>query len=401
MLAALLLGLGLMVQDEPFDNTLLDLLDDPAIQYHSRPTNNPVAQLNQKLKAGEITLERNGATGYLRSLLTALKIPVNSQIAVFAQDSVQAGRISFGNPRTLFFNDSVVVGWVGGGFIEIASEDPTQGVVFFTLDQNVGKPEITRNDSCLQCHHTHSAVGIPGMLLRSSGQFSVDHRIPLDQRWGGWFVTGQHGRLKHLGNLAIDKLFREPVSTQTQNWMSIEGKFNHPDAYLSTHSDIVALLVFEHQMRMMNLLTRIGWEARLAKREATIPMQDAAREVVDYLLFVDEAEIRDRIKGSTNFAAEFSAQGPRDQIGRSLRDFDLEDRLMRFPCSYLIYSKQFDSLPAAAKAAIYRRMWEVLSGQTNNARYKKLSIIDRLAIVEILSDTKSDLPSYFQVRSVK
>jgi hypothetical protein len=240
------------------------------------------------------------------------------------------------------------------------------------------------------------------MLVRSSGQFIVDHRVPLDQRWGGWYVTGQHGSLKHLGNVAIGKLFQGSVPPSSQNLKSLAGKFANPSSYLSMHSDIVALMVFEHQMQMMNLLTRIGWEARVQEVEKTeISLQDAAAQVVDYLLFVDEAPLNNTISGSTSFATEFVGRGPKDRIGRSLRDFDLEDRLMRFPCSYMVYSKQFDSLPAKAKDAIHHRMWDVLSGKVRDPRYRKLSVIDRLAIVEILRDTKPDLPAYFQIAAVK
>ncbi|HLX45294.1 MAG TPA: hypothetical protein VKR43_17730, partial [Bryobacteraceae bacterium] len=83
----------------------------------------------------------------------------------------------------------------------------------------------------------------------------------------------------------------------------------------------------------------------------------------------------------------FSAQGPNDRRGRSLRQFDLERRLMRYPCSYMVYSEAFDALPPAAKDAVYHRMAEVL--ETRPAE-------DRRNIIEILRDTKSDLPAYFK-----
>lgn len=400
---SLLLTLALLIQDAPFDGTLARWLDNPAIQYRRRPTTDPVSALNQKIATGAVTLEAQGPSGSLRALLQALKIPVSSQIAVFVPDSVQAKQITPKNPRTLFFNDSVVVGWVGGGFIEIASQDPQQGVIFYTLQEGLpGRPQIRRDDGCLGCHHTHAAVGIPGMLVRSSGQYSVDHRVSLEQRWGGWYVTGQHGSLQHLGNVDIDKLYTARPTRETQNWKSLEGKFP-PNAYISVHSDIVALMVFEHQMQMMNLLTRINWEARVSDKDkdAAVPLPEGARQVVDYLLFVDEAGIKDKITGSTSFAAEFAEQGPKDKKGRSLRQFDLSRRLMRYPCSYMIYSKQFDGLPNVAKDAVYRRMWGILSGQIRDKKYSSLSLADRSAIVEILRDTKPDLPVYFKAESVR
>jgi hypothetical protein len=126
-------------------------------------------------------------------------------------------------------------------------------------------------------------------------------------------------------------------------------------------------------------------------------MSGVANEVVDYLLFIDEAKLTDRVRGSTGFAERFSTVGPRDRKGRSLHELDLNRRLMKYPCSYLIYSAAFDALPPAAKDPIYKRMWQVLSGEERDARYRSaLSLEDRRAIVEILRDTKKDLPPYFQ-----
>jgi hypothetical protein len=103
------------------------------------------------------------------------------------------------------------------------------------------------------------------------------------------------------------------------------------------------------------------------------------------------------VRGTSGFAERFSAGGPRDRKGRSLYELDLERRLMKYPCSYLIYSPAFDALPPLVKDPIYRRLWELLSGRESDARYRAaLSRADRRAIVEILRDTKKDLPRYFQ-----
>ena len=126
-------------------------------------------------------------------------------------------------------------------------------------------------------------------------------------------------------------------------------------------------------------------------------MAAVASETVDYLLFIDEAKLTSQIRGASGFAERFAASGPRDRRGRSLYELDLNRRLMKYPCSYLIYSPAFDALPRAAKEPVYRRMWEVLSGQERAERYREaLSPADRQAIVEILHDTKKDLPPYFQ-----
>jgi hypothetical protein len=165
--------------------------------------------------------------------------------------------------------------------------------------------------------------------------------------------------------------------------------------YLSPHSDIVALLVLEHQAQMLNLITRVGWEVRAGAADAGRPLDRAAAQLVDYLLFVDENPLPGPIAGTTTFAAQFNTTGPRDSRGRSLRDLDLHRRLLKYPCSYLIYSESFDAMPPAAKAAVYARLWEVLSGRETGDRYAVLTPADRQAILEILRETKPGLPDYF------
>jgi hypothetical protein len=293
--------------------------------------------------------------------------------------------------------------------VEIAAQDPEQGIIFYTLDQAPeSKPLFHRSNECLGCHESLASAGVPGMLVRSVpvgpngtalyqfGNYTTDHRSPLAERWGGYFVTGKTGGQRHLGNLitrppAFDQDAQPPELSGIDQKIDIEG-------YLSPHSDITALLVFEHQMHAMNLLTRVGWEARYAayeKKPLEGVLAGATRELVDYLLFVDEAPLKGKIEGSSRFTAMFSARGPVDSKGRGLRQLDLERRLMRYPCSHMIYTQAFDAMPAAALDATYRRLWEVLSGQERGAKYARLSLADRRAVVEILRDTKKSLPGYF------
>jgi len=213
-------------------------------------------------------------------------------------------------------------------------------------------------------------------------------------RWGGWYVTGDHSG-RHLGNAMVtdSKNLEAMATAETSHVQSLDGRFE-ATGYLTLDSDLVALLVMEHQAHMLNLITRLGWEARVGG-EAGRPLNAAAAELVDYLLFVDEAALPDRVSGSTRFATVFQARGPRDAKGRSLRDLQLRGRLMKYPCSYLIYSPSFDALPSMAKAMVYQRLWEVLSGKDQSPRYDQLTSADRRAIVEILQDTKPDLPDYF------
>jgi hypothetical protein len=329
---------------------------------------------------------------------------------VFSKTSLQADLIEPRNPRTIFFNDSVSVAWMRGGFIEIAAHDPEQGMIFYTMQQRPQRnPEFQRRDDCLRCHIADSTLGVPGLLARSRytaadgmpqlvyGGFATDQRSPLDERWGGWYVTGSAGDAHHLGNAMVSDDPQAMITPQTLHVQSLSNKFD-TSAYLSPYSDVVALLVFDHQIRMQDLITRIGWEARAASREKAAPLlRDLAREFVDSLLFVDEAPLSGKIQGSSGFAGKFSAEGPRDSHGRSLRQLDLEKRLMRYPCSYLIYSPAFDAMPPSAKNAIYERMWQVLSGAEKDPKYRRLSAADRTNVLGILRETKRGLPDYFRV----
>jgi hypothetical protein len=382
----------------------------PAIGYTSGPTTNAVAALNDRLRSGAASLAFDPDNGYLTAVLQALSVPVESQTLVFSQSSFQAPLINMHNPRALYFTDNVSVGWVRGGLIEIAVQDPRQGVIFYALEQKQRpNPELKREDQCLACHLSWDTLGVPGLTVHSVyplpdensyvNGFTTIHGSPMEQRWGGWWVTGQHGGARHMGNVPVmpkDKGMAIP--NPTRPLPSIAGLFD-TTGYPSLHSDVVALLVLAHQTHMTNLLTRIGWEARVAEAEGTADgaarVKEAAVDVVDYLLFVDEADLAGPVTGSSRFADVFAARGPRDTQGRSLRDFDLKSRLFRYPCSYMIYTEAFDALAPAAREAIYARMWTVLSGRDPLPRYRRLARADRQAIVQILRDTKKDLPQYF------
>jgi len=323
------------------ETTFFDALDHPAIQYHAREAHDPVAELNKKLSSGSVSFAFDPVRGYLPSALDGLKIAIDSQIAVFSKTSVQAGIISPKNPRTIFFNDAVAVGWMRGGFIELAAQDPQQGIIFYLLpQQQVTTPQFIRTDKCLSCHHSYNTLGVPGMLARSVvadprgvampylGNSLTDHRSPFDERWAGWYLTGSVGSMRHLGNAPVADAgkFDEAITPNTLNLRSLDGKFD-TSAYLSSHSDVVALMVFNHQMMMMNLLTRVGWETR-----AGTPPRDNVKELVDYLLFVDERPLPGKVQGSSGFAESFAALGPVDRKGRSLRQLDLERRLLPGAC---------------------------------------------------------------------
>jgi hypothetical protein len=387
--------------------------DHAAIRYSDGPLADAVGSLNRRLRDGSATLTfAADGSGYLRSALSALEIPIESQALVFSPTSLQADAISMHNPRAVYFNDTVSLGWVRGGtLLEVAALDPRQGVIFYALEQKQSaRPQFTRDDRCLACHLSWDTLGVPGLMLTSMFPLPDDPNAyanglttvqgsPLDERWGGWWVTGNHGGAAHMGNVPV--LPKDPgkgPSEPTRVLSSVKGLFDLT-GYPTPYSDVVAQLVLAHQARMTNLITRTGWEARVAAAapgpDASARVQEAAAELVDYMLFVDEAPLPGAILGSSGFAQRFAALGPRDSQGRSLRDFDLRRRLFRHPCSYMIYTDAFDALPAAAKEAVYSRLGQILSGGETAPRYRGLSAADRRAILQILRDTKKDLPASF------
>jgi hypothetical protein len=172
-----------------------------------------------------------------------------------------------------------------------------------------------------------------------------------------------------------------------QNITDLSKKFD-TDPYLEKTSDIVALLTLEHQTRITNLLTRLGWEFRTTGEvpERTIEM------TATYMLFADEAPLLDTVEGSSTFQKTFPQRGPRDSKGRSVRDFELKTRLFRYPMTYMIYSEVFDALPAAVKERLYARLLEVLTGQDKSPKFAKLTRETRRAILEIVAETKPNVP---------
>jgi hypothetical protein len=401
------------------ERPLAGALAHAAIDYDKRPTHDLVADLARRVDAGELTLDFDQTTGYLKSVLEALHVPVESQMLVMSKTGVQGLHTDPSNPRAIYFTDAVTVGYIRGApLLEFAVHDPEQGVQFYALDQ---KPQATplfdRRRGCLTCHQAYSTLHVPGMLARSvfmtpgglalsgSGSFDPDDRTPFRQRWGGWYVTGTHGSMRHMGNAMFTGSDDRDaaISERTLNRTSLDGLFDG-HGYPSAHSDIVALMVFQHQVRMTNLVTRVGWQARVAAHERRADfagglLRDAVDEIVDALLFVGEEPLTATLTGTTRFAEMFAAQGPTDSRGRSLRQLDLERRLLRYPCSFMIHSAAFRALPDDARAAIYARMWEILSGRDTSPKYARLSEADRRAVVEILGETLPDAPRDFRATS--
>ena len=392
--------------------------EEDTIGYSRTLSSGPVAKLQSRINKGEVVLKRDDAYGYLLSVLENLHAARSSQMLVFSKTSFQRERIDPKHPRALFLGDDVYVGYVPGSpLLEISEADPKLGAVFYTLDQTATeKPRFVRNDQCLECHASSKTMGVPGHLVRSfatdesgvvdlsTGISLVNHRTPLAERWGGWYVSGTHGAQTHRGNL----IGREEFARQERepnfhgNVTKLEPFFD-PAPYPAASSDIVALMVLEHQLHLHNFLTRLYYESTIALRQYghVRYVKSAMEGFLKYLLFAEEAPLTARVEGVSSFAREFPAAGPRDARGRSLREFDLETRMFKYPCSYLIYSDAFAALPKEIKTTIYQRLLEILTGQDQSGDYKKLSPADRRALLEILADTKTDLPKEWKKAAAK
>ena len=388
----------------------------PAAGQSPRPLfgKDPVALLEEQIQRHEVKLDyQKGGLGFLPSLLRHLDVNVDSQMLVFSKTSFHADLISPRAPRAVYFNDSVFIGFAQHGDLELAALDPTQGVVFYTLEATpTQEPRfLRRNEECASCHGlsgsssllTQSVFPDPdgnALFLPGVTPPPPDHTTPFEQRWGGWYVTGTHGSQRHMGNAVVPDPYSSSDLEQegTQNLISLKAKVDLRP-YMAQTSDLVALMTFEHQLRMSNLIARISRQAREAELStnvdgaATEGLKAGIEEMLQYMLFVEETPLREPIRGVSSFTTTFPARGPRDSQGRSLRDFDLQTRVFRYPLSYMIYSASFEAIPDSVKARLYTRLYEILTNRDSSSAFARLSAVDRKAIFEILRATKPSLPA--------
>ena len=394
-------------------------LDASPIRYAVAADSNPVSRLRDAVVAGKLQLAFDADKGYLPAVLKALDVPVSSQMLVFSKTSLQRQRIAPATPRALYFNDEVYVGYCqSGDVMEFSVADPGLGTVFYTLEQQGDGPArfIRQTESCLICHGSSATQGFPGHLARSVypdteghpifslGTSRVEHSTPLSRRWGGWYVTGGNPGREHLGNMILPKTTRfQPAKNPHGTTCDDLSPFMETKEYLSPHSDLVALLVFEHQAEVHNRLTRTALETRIALYqqeeydrilsrhgeglfEGTARRIDSACEsLVEYLFFCGESPLGGKVRGTSAFTTEFPARGPRDTRGRSLRDFDLTERMFKHQLSYMVLSKSFADLPRMAHAIACAKIIKILAEGPSDPKYAHLTAEKRALAREILA----------------
>lgn len=386
------------------------------IHYSTSTPDNPVSRLQSRIGIGEITLAWNEKHGYLPALLQTLDIPVSSQVLVFSKTSLQNDKVGPKTPRAIYFNDEVHVGYVQNGILEIAVADPQLGMVFYTLEQSSEVPAAfeRRTNNCLTCHGAARTRNVPGLQVRSvlpdtdgqpviaAGSFLTNPSSPFSQRWGGWYVTGSHGDQSHVGNFLLTER-KKPKEIQNAAGQNVLELSSHCDVsqYLSPHSDIVALMVLEHQVHTYNVLTQASFEVRYAEyarnqavgenvpaaeRELSETLERAANNVAAALLFAKETRLTSPIQGTSSFANEFADREPRNELGQSLRQFDLKSRVFKYPCSYLIQAPSYRNLPQSLRDSVERKLQDAISGAQPVAGQHFLTQDEQATILELLAN---------------
>ena len=355
-----------------------------------------------------------------------LKINKESQVLVFSDTSLNTSLIRANNPRAIYFNDDTYVAWVpGADKFEISTMDPNLGPIFYTLESNNVAMGFTRHaGQCLRCHDSYTLTGggVPrfiigsgytnftGALVSHEGWILTTQETPLKSRWGGWYVTGEHGSQVHLGNIVV----RNPEELQNLEALRIRNlntvtDFINSENYLSAYSDIDSLMVLEHQVHIQNLITRVNYDVRKTLFEFAsnnmgtdietsdlklAQISNIIEPFVKSILMVNEAELHAPIVGNSGFRTKFENQGPFDSKSRTLRELDLKTRLFRYPLSYLIYSEAFDALPDIAREYVYHRLDIILSGKARTKIFSQIGESERTAVKEILIETKPEFLKY-------
>jgi hypothetical protein len=373
-----------------------------------------LALLHREIKNGRAIGNLSNGPDLLRFVLNHLGIPHESQILVFSKTSKQNNLIHPQNPRALFFHENAYVGYVPGGDVEVITHDPQLGAVFYLIspgDTNA-PPQIRRDtSSCLSCHGTGRTEHAPGVLIRSVfpdenghpilplGTFDVDATTPIPERWGGYYVSGRSS-LPHLGNRTFSPTTRRQMPDTAIQLATLRDTIP-TRRYPRETSDIVALMVLEHQCRVYNLISsatlqyrRFAWlqkalhpNSDATDGEAGRIADQAATKIVEALLFVNEADLGDGIEGDPAFQEAFTKRFPKTKSGKSLADFHLQSRLFKNRCSYMLYSNVFASAPPRLQSAILQQLRQVLTSQKPPAQFSPLATSERKRILEILEET--------------
>lgn len=415
---ALLAGRSGAQESEPYEG--------PPINYSTTTPKDRATRLNEAFRHQTEEIRSWPAKKRLRWLLEQMEVPVESQILVFSKTSLQRNLINPENPRALFFSDETYVGWVPGGAFELTVFDPVLGATFYILDAHETReaPLLARGSDCLLCHKRHQHT--PSLRTRSvfpdptgeplsgSGSSNIEPSTPLADRWGGWYVTGEANSLRHHGN-TVGKAVAEFEGPDGHPGSTLPDlkKFFTTSRYLLPTSDIVPLLMHDHQVHVHNVLATANQEARIALHRwpamrailglpansaptgsCLVVFNSQTEKILDALLMRDEATFPpEGIRGNGVFEKAYARTRKADAKGRSLRDLDLGTRLFRYRCSPLIYSSSFSDLPKELRTIVLQKLDQGLRAEKPTAEFTHLPAEERQSIHEILTATLTDLPA--------
>ncbi len=377
----------------------------PPINYWLGDSQDVIALLQRRIEDEQQDFPFDALSGYLPALLRELKIPVESQLLLYASASPHRSHINAERPRAIYFNDDVSVAWHPGSvLLEFAAQDSHKGTTFYTLTNRAdAKPAFHRSSSqvCLGCHGPTNGhwmgAHVPGHLNPSAISdlkvnprlitTALSHFIPLEERWNNWYVTGLSPQQAHRGNRSTEKLRREmPEGAKQSRYVTDLAADFDTTRYVTDTSDAVAHLIFDHQMFGLNLLTRLSHEHQLDVRSKTEQL------AVAYLLLANEAPLEHPVDGKSVYAEWYRRRGPKDDQGRSLYELDLETRLFRHRVSPLVHSRMMQNLPPELKQRLFERLNEVLSGREELAKPYTLPEGDRAETLAVLRATVPDWP---------
>jgi hypothetical protein len=405
-------------QVEPFE--------EPPISYSATQAHDRATAINAAFLKKADAIRSLPAKKRLQWLLDELGIPVESQLLVFSKTSLQRDLINPETPRVLYFSDEAYVGWSVTGSFEVAIFDAKLGATFYLLDQHATKEEplFERSGDCLLCHSRHEHT--PSLRTRSvfpdangeplsgSGGSNIAPSTPLAERWGGWYLTGTKDPFQHRANLTGKKVedFEGPNAMPTRNLTSLEGVVD-TRRYLLKTSDVVPMLMHDHQVHVHNVLSTANQDARIAlhrwpamreilglpkdappQGSCVVVFDSQAEKILDALLCRDEAPWpAEGLQSDGVFAKAYAKTRKPDTKGRSLRDLDLRTRLFTYRCSPLIYSQSFATLPKELRDIVLLRLSSGLRAFPPSPSFGHLADDERVAIHEILTATLPDLPA--------
>ena len=376
--------------------------------YWKRQPQDVCTALAAKIASGEVTLDTTDEKAFAKSVLDALQVPVSSQLLVYSATSLQSERCNPRNPRALYFNEHAYVAVILGGRLEMMGIDSEMGCTFYAFSkaQPGVKPVVERSTQCFNCHAGNGTQRVPGLLATSVAPIlsgasyetyrhdEQGHQIPLSVRFGGWYVTSARPFGETKANiLAINK--GKGIEIVRVN----PGEMWDTTRHLLPTGDILPQLVHEHQIGFDNRVIQAVYLLREVEAKGSPPppedqakLDAKARELVRYILFADEAKLpAGGIAGDPQFVRDFQLYKKAAAGGASLKDFDLRSRMFKHRCSYMLYTPQWQQLPAAIKTRVYSGLKSALTGDDRKFAY--LGDDERKAILAILCATLPDLPA--------